>query len=103
MPLSDQSMRTIVLALMIVTLTIGATRAEDRAPVAAPPDYIGRARMLDDGTLELFLVAYGPGGLIGHSLLVYRPSDPQYGEILAHIGPMKPREEKAVRAWPDKE
>jgi hypothetical protein len=94
-------MRAFVLAFMIVTVTFGGVRAEDRPTVPTPPDYIGRAHMLADGTLELFLVAYGPGGLIGHSLLVYRPNDAQYADILAHIGPMQPGDERPVRAWPD--
>jgi hypothetical protein len=82
-------------------VAIGAARAEERPSVPAPPDYIGRARMLDDGTLELFLVAHGPDGIIGHSWPVYRPGDPQYEDILAHVGPIKPGEERPVRAWPD--
>ena len=49
--------------LVACMLSAASSLAEDRPSVPAPPDYIGRAHMLDDGTLELFLVAHGPGGL----------------------------------------
>jgi hypothetical protein len=62
---------------------------------AAPS--IGVARMLADGTLELDL--RGPGG--AEARLVYPPTHAKYKETLAHLGGMKPGEEKPVPPWPD--
>lgn len=71
-------------------------------PTARPPDSIGVATMLEDGTLQLRLVARGDGGMIGDAMLVYPPSHAQYQDILDHLGPMKPGDSKSVPPFPDR-
>lgn len=62
-------------------------------------DYIGMAEMKEDRTVVLFLRAEGPNGQVGHSELLYTPSQAKYEEILKHVGPLKPGERKPVRPW----
>jgi hypothetical protein len=62
---------------------------------------IGVATMGSDGTIELRLRATGPGRMVGEGFLTYPPSDPQYAEILRHLGGLKPGETKSVPPWPD--
>lgn len=62
---------------------------------------IGTATMEADGTIVLRLIARGPGGIIGHGMLRYPPTDPKYRDILAHIGLLRPGESKSVPPWPD--
>jgi hypothetical protein len=57
--------------------------------------------MRQDKTIVLTLRAEGPGGTIGDAQVEYTPSDPEYDEILRHVGLLKPGEQKAVRPWPD--
>jgi hypothetical protein len=93
------------------TPTRGATEAgPDAGPPAAdaaaadapatPAPSIGEATMLEDGTLVLDLVATA-GGTRGHGRVTYAPSDPQYAEVLEHLGGMQPGERKLVPPWPD--
>lgn len=88
------------------TPTRGATEAgPDAGPpvadaAAAPASSIGEATMLEDGTLVLDLVATA-GGTRGHGRVTYAPSDPQYAEVLEHLGGMQPGERKLVPPWPD--
>jgi hypothetical protein len=79
---------------------------QERAPQgktrAAPTglDTIGSARMLKDRTIVLSLVYWFPGG--GHTTpaeFTYKPGHPKYGEVLRHLGGMKPGESKAVKPW----
>jgi hypothetical protein len=39
--------------------------------------------------------------MVGTGQLVYPRSHPQHARILAHIGPIKPGEDKPVPPWPD--
>ena len=66
-----------------------------------PNDTIGMASMRQDKTIVLTLRAEGPGGATGDAQFEYMPSDPKYDEILRHVGPLKPGEQKSVRPWPD--
>jgi hypothetical protein len=93
-------MRTLTLAFVLVTIGVATVAAEDHRHAETSTDYIGTARMLDDGTLELFLVAHGSDGIIGHSFLIYRRGDAQYEAILAHVSPMRPGQSRPVRPWP---
>lgn len=57
-----------------------------------------------DGTIRMFLrveMQTGDKRIIGHALQDYRPDDPQYEEILRHVGPMRPGDRRPVPAWPD--
>lgn len=63
------------------------------------PASIGSAFMRPDGTLELLLRATDGGGLVGDARLVYPPAHPKYGEILKHLGEMKPGDTRPVPPW----
>lgn len=81
--------------LLAVSLLSGC--AADQPQQQAVPS-IGVARMLADGTLTLQLRAEG-GSAIGDALIQMKPDDPRYRDTLAHIGGLKPGEEKPVPPW----
>jgi hypothetical protein len=54
--------------------------------------------MAPDGTITLYLRATG-GGAVGDGMIVYRTSDPNYREVLDHLGGLKPGETKPVPPW----
>jgi len=62
------------------------------------PEPVGTAVMEADGTLRLSLRA-GGGGAVGDAQFVYAPDHPQYRSILAHLGGLRPGEEKPVPPW----
>jgi hypothetical protein len=62
---------------------------------------IGSATMLPDGTIVLLLSAEGPNGEIGDTRYEYPPNHPQYAEILKHVGPLRPGDDKPVAPWPE--
>jgi hypothetical protein len=64
------------------------------------PEFIGTASMSDDGTVTLHLTRSGDGQY-ANSELRYTTDDPKYGDVLKHIGGLKPGETKPVRPWPD--
>jgi len=68
---------------------------------AEPPCIVGAATMKEDGTIHMVLHATGEHGELGEGMVTYLPSDPQYKETLAHLGGMKPGENKAVPCWPE--
>lgn len=74
----------------------------DKPPASKAAESIGTATMLDDGTLQLHLVARGEGGMIGDAMISYPPHHPQYAYVLEHLGGMKPGESKSVPPFPDK-
>lgn len=63
-------------------------------------EFIGTARMLENGTISMKLRAVGEG-VIGVGTLTYEREHPNYPEILQHLGPMKPGDEVMVRPFPD--
>lgn len=67
-----------------------------------PPESIGSARMLEDGTLVLDLRATDAAGRVGDARLYYPKSHRQYREVLEHLGPMKPGETRPVPPWPER-
>lgn len=74
---------------------------DDSATTDSAPIYIGECVMEDDGTLVMRLRATGPGGMIGTGTLTYKPDHPNYAEVLQHIGPIQPGENKPVLPFPD--
>ncbi|MCL2013345.1 MAG: hypothetical protein FWG75_11230 [Cystobacterineae bacterium] len=69
------------------------------------PQFIGNASMNEDGTLLLQLFTHDMVNgkrIRGSALFTYAPDSPQYADMLRHIGPIKPGEQKGVRPWPDK-
>lgn len=63
-------------------------------------DFIGRARMLGDGTVVLNLRAEDGSGTVGHGQLRYPPSHKDYQRVLDHLGGLQPGEEKPVPPFP---
>jgi hypothetical protein len=63
------------------------------------PEYIGSARMRDDGTLELNLRYESDDGVVGHGFELLPPDHPLYKERLRHIGPIKPGQEVGIRPF----
>jgi len=70
-----------------------------------PVSSIGTARMLADRTIELDLskephigVARSPGEL-GYGQVDIETTNPHYGELLQHLGGLRPGEEKPVAPW----
>ena len=57
---------------------------------------IGVARMYADRSIELQLRAEDGRGAVGEGLFRYGVEHPQYGQILAHVGPMSPGEQRPV-------
>jgi hypothetical protein len=64
------------------------------------PKSIGQATMTPDGTIVLDLRAEAPGA-IGDARFTYPPSHKDYRSILAHLGGLRPGEEKPVPPWTD--
>ena len=74
-------------------------RSVDAGLKAEPTVPIGTASMTADGTIFLRLRAEGPGGELGDARFVYAPDDPQYQEILKHVGGLEPGESKPMPPW----
>ncbi len=74
-------------------------------PELQPPknDQIGIARMRDDGTIELHLVATSTGGAVGDALILVSPSEERYASIREHVGEIPPGRAVPVRPFPEKE
>jgi hypothetical protein len=79
-----------------------ATPSTGTAEAAPGTKVIGRARMLEDGTIAMELRMEDPkSGAVGHSYPKFAPGSPRYKEILDHLGPFKPGEVKPVmNDWP---
>jgi hypothetical protein len=61
---------------------------------------IGVATMRPDRTIVLDLVASGPD-MLGDARFTYPLGDPDYGDILRHLGGLNPGEVKQVKPWND--
>ena len=83
-------------AWMVVGLLLVSASLMAQAPL---PASIGVATMTPDGTITLRLRAEGEGGRIGEGNITYRRGNPQYEEVLHHIGGLKPGETKPVPPW----
>jgi hypothetical protein len=79
----------VIVAVLIVAATCAHT----------PPASIGVATMDAEGVITLQLEAKGDGA-IGDAVLIYRPNDPRYNEIKAHLDPISPGVSKPVAPWP---
>jgi hypothetical protein len=62
---------------------------------------IGMATMTEDKTIILDLRATGDNGEVGTGRVTYSLSDPQYNDILKHLGGLKIGEKKPVPPWKD--
>lgn len=66
--------------------------SEERLP-------IGYAEITPEGIIQLFLRAESEDGTVGHGILVYSPHDPEYSQIIAHLGAIEPGQKVPVYAW----
>jgi hypothetical protein len=76
-----------------------ACRAAAPPPPGTPPrSALGEATMRPDGTIVLDRLRFeGPGGMVGHAPpMTYRPDNPDYAALLAHLGGLRPGETKLV-------
>jgi hypothetical protein len=74
-------------------------RFEETA-AANNPEFIGKASMWPDGTIQLQLRAEDGSGTMGDALLTYPKDHRKYEMILDHLGGLRPGEEKPVRPFP---
>lgn len=87
----------ITIKLMAVLCLFGFGGCAEMKPL---PDSIGGAKMLPDGTITLWLRATN-GAAVGDAFFEYKPGDPDYEKIRAHLGGIKPGEDKPVPPWTD--
>ncbi len=86
--------------------SLAADKAPEKKGEKAPatpekaPESIGSATMKQDGTIVLTLRASGPGGAVGDAQVVYPKTHAEYGNILKHLGGLKPGETKPVPPFP---
>ena len=87
-----------VFALAIVLWPIMTAAAAQLPPRQAPcnqVESIGVATMAGDGTITMRLRSLPPGP-VAEGILVYRPDDARYGEILRHLRGLVPGESTPV-------
>lgn len=66
----------------------------------AKKESIGHAWMHDDLSINMILHFDLPG-MMGDSLVTFNPGDPQYQDVIRHLGGISPGESKLVEPWPD--
>lgn len=93
-------MSPVLLPAILLGLALGEQPA---APPAEKPEkcVIGAAKMLADRSIVLRLRAQDPSGALGEGVIIYRPADERYREVLQHIGGLEPGDSKLVPCWPD--
>lgn len=92
-------MRGLLVGVGLSTALIwGATGGVDAAP-RPQPAVIGEATMLPDGSLSVKIKPDGPPQRGETGAVVFKPDNPRYKEILAHVGDMKPGERKPIAPW----
>jgi len=86
----------------ILLIGVSVAHAAEDPPTGADhsPRPIGMAMMKPDGTIVIDIYG-GPetNYALGH--VEYRPTDPNYGPVLDHLGGLKPGERKGVPPWPE--
>jgi hypothetical protein len=92
-------MRGLLVRVGLSTALIwGGTGVADAAP-RPQPAVIGEATMLPDGSLSVKIKSDGPPQRGEGGAIVFKPDNPRYKEILAHVGDMKPGERKPIAPW----
>lgn len=88
-----------VVSAVGTSLTAACRRHDEKkSPVGGS---IGVATMTDNGCIVLRLRVEGRGGIRGDAVLEYAPSDPDYQNIVRHLGGLRPGETKSVPPWPE--
>jgi hypothetical protein len=78
---------------------VGGLLPGQAKPLPTWPESVGVARMAPDGTVTAYLRSEAPGQPIAEAKTIYKPGDPKYDEMVAHIGGIKPGEEKPIPPW----
>lgn len=65
-----------------------------------PDAPIGIARLLEDGTIEMKLMATSASGINGDALIRVRPDEERYARTLAHLGLVEAGDSAPVRPFP---
>jgi hypothetical protein len=65
----------------------------------ALPETIGVAEMSEDGSIILTLRT-SENGMLGEGRIVYPKSGPHYAEILKHVAPLGPGEQRQIAPFP---
>ncbi len=91
---------SLMLVIALVSLT-GKVNAKDLESDASA---IGTATLSPDGTLALHLRAEERGEdgelvSVGQAYFEYKPGDPDYKDILKHIGEIEVGQEKYILPW----
>ena len=81
-------------ATVVNIVQAGAEPADDCHSVAS----IGVAHMSEDRVITLRLRSLPPGP-IAEGEFRYAPKDPQYRDVIRHLGGIRPGEWKPVRPW----
>jgi hypothetical protein len=86
---------------LLVGVGLGAALISGVADAAPRPQpaVIGEVTMLPDGSLSVKLKSDGPPQRGEGGAAVFKPENPRYKEILAHVGDMKPGERKPITPW----
>ncbi len=90
-----------LLLAAVIGCSGGSTATKEKAPVTQPAASIGMATMQAEGTIVLMLRAEGEGGAVGDAMFTYAKGNPQYEDVLKHVGGLKPGETKPVPPWPE--
>lgn len=90
---------TLVFALLGCVSSTKHFSREGTEKVVEKFETIGVATMDASETLFLQLRAESEDGAVGDAMLVYKKGDPEYQEVLAHVGPIRPGETVSVRPW----
>jgi len=103
--MNPQGIFCILLSIFVAACTAGGNSTAGNTHQAVQQDnqaddFIGFVNMEADGTLVLNLNASLEGKVVGHGYFRYPPDHPKYEDVLRHVGPIKPGEEKPVRPWP---
>ncbi len=92
--------RTLIAAFLFAAGCAAAAVAADKKddPACQSTSSIGVARMDSDGVITMRVRSLPPGP-VAEGELRYAPADPDYQEIVAHLGGIRPGESKPVPPW----
>jgi hypothetical protein len=86
--------------VLVIGAFLWASAAISQSGTKPQSAFIGTASMSSDGVITLHLTRTGDGQY-ANATFRYTTDDPQYGEVLRHVGGLKSGETKPVRPWRD--
>jgi len=89
-----------VLLVAAVSMSGCAAEPRDGAAGAEAASFTGIATLKASGDLCIQLRSQDAGAPVAEGYFCYPPSDPQYKSIRAHVGEIRPGEEKAIAPFP---